>query len=189
MPLLNQILICFFSVVNTCPSFKAAKGLLVLVGVVADVLIELSKSPSIDLFTNVLTGFEDVVFVSLQYGESESVVNDWKKQGIHVIHDSSVDPLKDLDTWISQVAACDAVVSVANTTIHGSGGLNIPTQCLLSQNSDWRWLKNQSIERSYWYPSVGIARQSNDDQWSFAIQKVRDWISNGTPMPTGRQFL
>ena len=76
-------------------SFKAAKRVIGISwrgGGRADRIKQ--KSLPIDLFTNVLTGFEDVVFVSLQYGESESVVNDWKKQGIHVIHDSSVDPLK-----------------------------------------------------------------------------------------------
>ena len=62
-----------------------------------------------------------------------------------------------MDDWIAQVAACD-VFLVANTTIHGAGGLNIPTLCLLSLNSDWR-CSNPAVKRSYWYPSVGIARQ------------------------------
>ena len=47
--------------------------------------------------------------------------------GIDVIDDEDINALKDMDKWLSQVAACDGVVSVANTTIHGSGGLNIPT--------------------------------------------------------------
>ena len=28
-----------------------------------------------------------------------------------------------MDGWLNQVAAMDAVVSIANTTIHGAGGL------------------------------------------------------------------
>ena len=63
--------------------------------------------------------------------------------------------MKDMKNWLSQVAACDAVLSVANTTIHGAGGLNKPTLCLLSRHSDWRWLNDPSIKRSYWYPSAG----------------------------------
>ena len=147
------------------------------------------KSLPLELFTDLLKGFDDILFVSLQYGESLPVVNNWLKQNINVIHDNSVDALKDLDRWTSQVAACDAVVSVANTTIHGSGGLNIPTYCLLSQDSDWRWFKNPSVQRSYWYPSVGIARQSKDRDWSDAVQTVRDWLSSGTVMPDGAQFI
>ena len=147
------------------------------------------KSLPLELFTDLLKGFDDILFVSLQYGESLPVVNNWLKQNINVIHDNSVDALKDLDRWTSQVAACDAVVSVANTTIHGSGSLNIPTYCLLSQDSDWRWFKNSSVQRSYWYPSVGIARQSKDRDWSDAVQTVRDWLSSGTVMPDGAQFI
>ena len=147
------------------------------------------KSLPLELFPKILLGFDDILFVSLQYGESQSIVSNWHQQGINVIHDNSVDALKDLDRWTAQVAACDAVVSVANTTIHGSGGLNIPTYCLLSQDSDWRWFKNPAVMRSYWYPSVGIARQSKDKDWSTAIQSVRDWLSSGASMPSGPQFI
>ena len=90
-----------------------------------------------------------------------------------------------MDTWISQVAACDAVLSVANTTIHGAGGLNIPTICLLSKHSDWRWIDSPDVRRSYWYPSVGIARQSSDESWSTAFDDVKDWFYDKMPYPQG----
>ena len=53
-----------------------------------------------------------------------------------------------MDLWLSQVNACDAVLSIANTTIHGSGGLNISTMCLLSVYSDWRWLIDPEVNTS-----------------------------------------
>ena len=69
-------------------------------------------------------------FVSLQYGDVESALNQWSKAiSTHSMMKRLT--LKSMDSWLSQVAACDAVISVANTTIHGSGGLNIPTLCLL----------------------------------------------------------
>lgn len=77
---------------------------------------------------------------------------------------------------MSQVAACDVVVSVANTTIHGSGSLNIPTMCLLSKHFDWRWLSDQNQTNSYWYPSVGIARQDDTGGWHSALQKTSQWL-------------
>ena len=86
-----------------------------------------------------LVSVEDTLFVSLQYGQSKSIVAGWRDSGFNVIHDDSIDPLKDMDTWLSQVSACDAVVSVANTTIHGSGGLNVPTMCSF-RATNWRWL-------------------------------------------------
>ena len=51
--------------------------------------------------------------------------------GIDIVHDNRIDP-KNMDTWVTQVSACDAVISVANTTIHGSGGLNIPAMLIKS---------------------------------------------------------
>ena len=39
--------------------------------------------------------------------------------------------LKNMELWLDQVAVCDAVISVANTTIHGAGGLGKPTNVLI----------------------------------------------------------
>ena len=113
------------------------------------------KSLSIALFSKLIQGLDDIIFVSLQYGDVSSDIKEFCQLGCDIIHDKSINPLKDMDGWLSQVAACDAVLSVANTTIHGSGGLNKPTMCL-SQDSDWRWLKDSSVERSYWYPQLAL---------------------------------
>ena len=142
------------------------------------------KSLDINMFAQMLN-IPGVRFISLQYGESEPVVESWRKSGLDVHYDSTVNSLKDMDTWLAQVASCDGVISVANTTIHGSGGLDIPTLCLLSLHSDWRWLRDQSISRSYWYPSVGIARETEDRGWLDAIANARSWILSGLPYPTG----
>ena len=136
------------------------------------------KSLSVDDFVSILSGFEDFRFVSLQYAENGSTVDEFRSKGLNVIYDKSVNPLKDMDRWLSQVQACDAVVSVANTTIHGSGGLNIPTMCLLSKHSDWRWLKNPDCLSSYWYPSVHIARENSKSGWKDAFNSVRTWINS-----------
>ena len=138
------------------------------------------KSIEITKFAELMS-LAGVRFVSLQYGESASIVNKWRSEGLDVIHDSSVDSLKNMDRWLSQVAACDGVISVANTTIHGAGGLNIPTLCLLSLQSDWRWLKSDDVKRSYWYPSVGIARESKSLGWGPAFEFVSAWINQVFP--------
>jgi len=129
-----------------------------------------------------------VRFVSLQYGQVDATLQRWRERGLDVIHDASVDPLKNMDRWLDQVAACDAVLSVANTTIHGAGGLNIPTLCLLSRHHDWRWLHDERIQRSYWYPSVGIARETRQG-WRQALQQTRNWLESGCPMPAGPRTL
>jgi len=126
---------------------------------------------------------EDVFFVNLQYGDVRSVVDGWIDQGLPVVNEPSVNPLKDMEEWLNLVASCDAVISVANTTIHGAGGLNIPTMCLLTLHADWRWLNDPEVGRSYWYKSVGIARETDQGGWTPALDRVSQWISDGCPMP------
>ena len=145
------------------------------------------KSTPVELFARLIAPLPGVRFVSLQYGNAAPTVQQWREQGFDVLHDPRVNPLKDMDLWLDQVAACDAVISVANTTIHGAGGLNLPTLCLLSRYSDWRWFDAPEVTRSYWYPSVGVARQQADGDWSAALQQARAWLKQGTPMPAGLQ--
>ncbi len=147
------------------------------------------KSLAVDVFAELMLKHPNIRFIDLQYGNTTDQIKHWQKQGIDIVHDSRVNPLKNMDLWLSQVKACDAVISVANTTIHGAGGLNVPTQCLLSSYSDWRWFVDPSVKRSYWYSSVGIARQSRTHRstWQHAFQQVSVWLSNGCPIPTGER--
>ena len=115
----------------------------------------------------------------MQYGNTRIEVSDWQSKGLDLIDDSEYDPIVSMDKWLHQVGICDAVISVANTTIHGSGGLNIPTMCLLSENYDWRWFTDPLVDRSYWYPSVSIARQTKEDGWTSAFAKVIQWCDTG----------
>lgn len=147
------------------------------------------KSIDPDDFFAILKKSSNAIFVSLQYGDHVAQCEQWKSRGVNLIWDTDINPLKDMDYWLAQVSACDAVLSVANTTIHGSGGLSKPTMCLLSNKSDWRWFDDRSVERSYWYPSVGIARQSLDGSWSDAVETTSEWIKRRCPQPKGRRFL
>lgn len=147
------------------------------------------KSFNVDLFATILTACSGIKYVSLQYGESSSQCELWRKNGIDVVHDPAINPLKDMDSWLAQVEACDAILSVANTTIHGAGSLNKPTLCLLSQHCDWRWFYDSRITRSYWYSSVGIAKQGTDGDWSMAVSEAIQWLGSGCPLPVGPQFL
>ena len=109
----------------------------------------------------------------------------WASQGLPVIYDQRINSLKNMEAWVDQVSACDAVLSVANTTIHGAGGLGLPTMCLLSRAADWRWFSDESVTRSYWYPSVGIARETSESGWDDAFNITRQWLLDGCPYPQG----
>lgn len=143
------------------------------------------KSITPDQFFSLIKPISGVRFVSLQYGKVSTQIDEWRRKGSDIIHDPRVDPLRDMDLWLDQVAACDAVVSVANTTIHGAGSLNVPTLCLLSITSDWRWFVDEHVTRSYWYPCVGIERENKSNGWHQALSNAREWIEGGSKMPTG----
>ena len=120
----------------------------------------------------------DVRFVSLQYGDDGPHLKRYKKEtGIEVLHDDAIDPLRDMDKWLCQVAAMDGVISIANTTIHGAGGLGIPTLCLVSQNSDWRWIDPSVYKGCYWYPSVDATYQESKD-WQPVISNASQWLKD-----------
>ena len=123
------------------------------------------------------TKIKGVTWLSLQYGDDGPHLEKLKdKLNIEVMHDASIEPLRDMDTWLSQVEFCDAVVTIANTTVHGAAGLGKPTFVLLSQKSDWRWIRDENLDPSYWYESVSIGAQSKDGDWGQALDDAVEWI-------------
>ena len=118
-----------------------------------------------------------VEWLSLQYGDDEPHLKKLKDNfDINVIHDSDVEPLRDMDTWLSQVSCCDAVITIANTTVHGSAGLGIPTFVLLSEKSDWRWIRQDGYDLSYWYESITVGEQSKNGDWGQALEDAVRWV-------------
>ena len=116
-------------------------------------------------------------FVSLQYGDDAPHLERFHKlSGIEVLHDDTIDPHRDMDGWLCQVAAMDAVVSIANTTVHGAGGLGVPTLCLVSQQSDWRWINPEIYKGCYWYPSVDALYQDSNSNWKLALNEADQWL-------------
>ena len=106
-----------------------------------------------------------VRFVSLQYGDCAQEVQSVSKElGVEIIHDPSVNPLKDMDTFFAQVAAMDLIISTSNTTAHVAGAIGRPTWVMLRPGaaSLWYWFKDRTD--SPWYKSVRLFRTSNAPQ-------------------------
>ena len=120
----------------------------------------------------------DINFLSLQYGDDEKIVKKIAKMhNIRFIDDPDIQATKNMDLWLDQVDACDGVISIANTTIHGAGGLRKPTICLLGEKSDWRWLKDKKEKFSYWYPTVEISWQDKSQgNWDAALKNIPSWL-------------
>jgi len=140
-----------------------------------------AKSISLDELTPLLRR-SDLRFVSLQYGDAAPHLKRYRQRsGIEILHDPEIDSIKDMDTWHAQVAAMDAVISIANTTIHGAGGLGVPTLCLLSRQADWRWVKPHLHQGCYWYPSVEVAHQGDQEGWQPALDVAAQWLERRFP--------
>lgn len=70
------------------------------------------------------------------------------------------------------VAGLDLVITVDTAIAHLAGALGIPAWIMLPHSrSDWRWLYNR--EDSPWYPSARLFRQDVPDDWTGAVEKVR----------------
>ena len=134
------------------------------------------KTVPLKLFKKIISD-DRFKFVSLQYGHDEPHIQKFNKNYLcDLVHDDDVDCMKDMDTWLSQVDAMDYVLSVANTTIHGAGGLGKPTLCLLGNQSDWRWTDQEVYSGSYWYPTVEVALRSSDSSWDEALEFAYSWL-------------
>ena len=120
---------------------------------------------------------DGVLFVSLQYGDDAKVVsNASTKTGVHVVHDDSMDPVSDFIGWLPQVDAVDCVLTVANTTVHAAAMLRKPTFCLVSNQSDWRWIDPSIYKGSYWYDNVQCSYQDKDGEWDSAMIDAKIWL-------------
>ena len=126
-----------------------------------------------------------VRFVSLQYGDCAQEVQSVSKElGVEIIHDPSVNPLKDMDTFFAQVAAMDLIISTSNTTAHVAGAIGRPTWVMLrpGATSLWYWFKDRND--SPWYPSVRLFRTSGapqpQDPFGVCVEEVgeelRGWV-------------
>ncbi len=111
-----------------------------------------------------------VRLVDLQYGdtkeEREALT---KKTGIEVFHDD-VDPEADLCAFADQVAGCDLVISIDNTTVHIAGAVGVPAWVVLPHVPDWRWLFKR--EDTPWYPCLRLFRVLTPDDWETPLDRL-----------------
>jgi tetratricopeptide (TPR) repeat protein len=111
-------------------------------------------------------------WISLQYGEAETLGAEVAAAGVPVFVDPEVDQLQDIDGFAAQVAAMDLVVTIDNTTAHLAGALGVPVWLLLPFAPDWRWVSMG--DRSPWYPAMRIFQQPERGDWESVVVEVRE---------------
>ncbi len=135
----------------------------------ANAIAERNKSIALDAWIPLLKSI-DATFISLQYGEH---IHDAKRisQDLDrpIIIDRSVNPLQDMDAFVAQVGAMDAVVSVSNTTVHVAGALGVPTVTMIPAGFGriWYWFRDR--DDSPWYPSARLFQQQSATDWGHTL--------------------
>lgn len=116
------------------------------------------------------------LFVSLQYQATRDDFAFAASRQWNVIEDSDIDQAHALDDFAAQIAALDGVVSVSNTTAHMAGALGLPVAVLLPRSKGLMWHWFEKGERSPWYASARLIRQSMDGNWSDALHDAAAFI-------------
>ncbi len=111
-------------------------------------------------------------FINLQYASTQEEINLVRDAlGIDLIGFNDIDNYLDIDGLAALIDACDAVVSIDNSTVHLAGALGKTALVLLPFSSDWRWGLN--VSESYWYPSVRLYRQTNAGEWAGPLLQLQ----------------
>lgn len=138
--------------------------------------IGLSKSLNLIELAPLLL-IENIEFVSLQYGSTKDEIEYIKKsigKNIHTIDE--LDIYNDMDGLLSLISDCDFVVTTSNITAHLTGSIGKKGMVLLpfSKGKIWYWHSGEG--QSTWYPSLQLASQTQINDWTYPIQKCKDWI-------------
>ena len=124
---------------------------------------------------------KEFFLVNLQYGDvKEDLIEVERTLGRSVANFNNIDNWNDIDVFAALIGACDKVVSIDNSTVHFAGALGKECHVLLPFSTDWRW-GLQCEERSYWYNSLLLHRQSELNDWGGAIGSLTSALKENSP--------
>ena len=138
-----------------------------------------SRSITIDELSKILQ-MEEFVFVPLQYKMSEQELKLLKQYAHHnIYYDSTFDAFHNITDVCDYIGACDAIISVDNSTLHLAGAIGKKSYVLMPNHADWRWLiSDKQIPASHeqkltniWYDNMEFFAK-NGSNWNHAIERV-----------------
>ena len=137
-------------------------------------------APEFREWSGILGGM-DATFVSLQYGEVGRALKKLRKWSSgRLIHDETIDQMKDMDTFAAQLASLDAVISTSNTIAHLAGAMGIPSIVVLNDNFTQVWpFTGKTIG---WYPETVLVRKEGRP-WPIVLEdahaELRQLLARG----------
>jgi ADP-heptose:LPS heptosyltransferase len=117
-------------------------------------------------------------FVDLQYGDTRDEREAIERElGVRVERLPDIDNTQDIDGLAALITACDAVVTVSNTTAHLAGALGRPTWVMVPHGHArfWYWFRDDAD--SPWYPRVHLKRQARGQSWADLIAAMAPEIA------------
>ncbi len=128
-------------------------------------LFNAHRSATIDDYSR-LINLSEFEYYSLQIGDTAKRDSEkMRKLGIVDLSDAIID-FSDTAAILNNL---DLLISIDTSVAHLAGALNVSTFLLLSEKADWRWGHG---DRTIWYPSIKIFRQTHFGNWSDVIEKV-----------------
>lgn len=122
----------------------------------------------------------DVLFVDMQYGDTAAerqALQD--RYGITILHDDTVNAMKDLDRYAAQAAALDLMISTSNTGLHMAAAAGVSCWAVLAAGVGrlWYWFVDRTD--SLWYPNLRLFRQPHGrgDNWEKTVSDVSDALT------------
>ena len=83
----------------------------------------------------------------------------------------NVDLKNDMTTLGMIIRELDQVITIGNTVAHLCGALGKPATVLLPSVADWRW--GFSGDRSVWYPSLTLIRNTHRSSWITLLNNIQ----------------
>jgi tetratricopeptide (TPR) repeat protein len=90
------------------------------------------------------------------------------------------DGFRDFQDTAVAIGGLDLVIAVDTAVAHLAGALGKPVWLLVAHAPDWRWFR-QSGDRSPWYPTMRLFRQSQRNQWGPVIAEVAAALAQWHP--------
>jgi hypothetical protein len=77
---------------------------------------------------------------------------------------------------VSLISHCDLVVTTSNITAHLTGSIGKKGMVLLPLSKGKIWYWHTGVGQSFWYPSLQLASQIQMNDWTYPINKCKEWI-------------
>lgn len=119
------------------------------------------RSIPLDKWGQILSA-QDCQFISLQYSKSPD--------DNRIYQDLNINQMKNLEDFVDQIAACDFIITIDNSTAFIAASLMKPTWCMVPILCDWRY--GISGNKTFWYNTMRIYRQSNPGMWEDVILNI-----------------